>query len=198
MRLPFSPRVAPLASPQPEPDPISGVTEEAPEFGEEQQGEEEYKAFSAVANVQSVEALWLRRTGVQAHIMLDYAWRRMIHFDGLGFALSLVYTDCTVRILGRNLGVLMEKLQNRKVQWVQLYDAARWPKPAPEKPIVTAIVVQFPSERERDQKSNLKLIKKKQGKESSGNEWRETAPPEADGGHPLPSPFQGEADIWER
>ena len=162
-RFPRGAAATPLPVPEADRDvQAAGAVLDSPEEAEDSVASEpqEYKAFHAVADNQQVEALWLRCGSGQEHVLLDYAWRRMVRYDGFGCALTLVFTDCTVKILGQKLNLLLAKLQNRKVEWVQLYEPDRWLEPDPRAAIVTAIALEFASEVKEEPAPRLRLVEK--------------------------------------
>jgi hypothetical protein len=100
-------------------------------------GPEAYEAFKAVNRRQL--RVHIRPVG-RAGERMTYGYLHRIADDGgLYEQIALIFSFAVVILRGRNLYPVAEAVMEERCEWVQQYDAARWPMPAADKPLVESI-----------------------------------------------------------
>jgi hypothetical protein len=103
---------------------------------------EPYQAFQA--SERSRFMLWIRvnQRNKSSHVAPSYGYLQMVYSDGAGFFIGLRYAALpSVRIHGRNLQTLHQRILAHEVDWIQEFDPVRWRACGNGDPIVTAIEI---------------------------------------------------------
>jgi hypothetical protein len=113
-------------SPPPEPEP-------------EKTGPEPYEAFKAVNRRQL--RLHIRPVGSPGERMTYGYLHRIVDDEGRDEQLALVFSFAVVILRGRDLYPVADAIAEERAEWVQQWDAARWPMPPEDKPFIESIVI---------------------------------------------------------
>jgi len=100
---------------------------------------EAYRPYSIAESAQP--RLWLRGAGEADHAP-GYAAIYDIVTDGRT-GITLALTGMVIDIDGRNLGTLFYELTRQRVEWIRVFDPAKWAEPDAALPLVTRIAVRM-------------------------------------------------------
>ncbi len=116
----------------------SAASASAPLAAFEPPKREEYVAFAAK---DSVARLRIRRASDEPTNSPSYGLVLNVIYDRQGTHIILVYSLLMVLLRGRNLQQLVFALENEKADFIQEYDAKRWPPPDDKAAFIESIEI---------------------------------------------------------
>lgn len=111
-------------------------------------GSTDYKAYGvmSVASTDCDVRKWKEmRMDMREGTMFDYRLLMMVQYseldlDGVGMEIDLMFPDCIIRLIGRNLDELRQLIRRRRVSFVQEYSPMVYRIPVEKLPVGEPII----------------------------------------------------------